>query len=85
MIMSFNSISQDSIAFNFWHYFPLVIEVVDVGSLKDDGKENDDNESEGGGSRPELCKGLPNRGKGEGGICGPSPRLCRPRVMAAWK
>ena len=46
----------------------MVNEVVDVGSLKVVGKENDDNDRDEGGSRPELCKGLPNLGKGEGGM-----------------
>ena len=73
---------QDLIFFNLLHYFPEVIEVVDVGSLKDEGNENDDNDNDDGGSNPELCKGLPNLGKGDGGIWAGSPGLGNPSVMA---
>ena len=53
----------------------MIKEVVEVGSLNDDGKENDDNERDGGGSSPELWRGLPSLGMGDGGMWEDSPGL----------
>ena len=54
---SFYKLSDYVFRFNcfvYGFYFPLLPDVVDVGSLNDVGKENDDKESDDGGMRLEL-------------------------------
>ena len=48
-------------------YFPLITEVVEVGSAIDEGREKERG-SDAGGMRGEEWRGLPSLGMGEGGM-----------------